>query len=193
MHLGSRFTSIALFALTATLSGCGDDGHGTGFPPGVPSVVFDIDGTLTPTNLDIFDARPDAARAVQTFVDKGYAVIYATARPAFLEDFTRNWLATHGFPNLPLYLSTLEQSGDAAAYKTELLSRLERDEDRVFVYAYGDSSTDFTAYNAVGVPIPETWALLRTNESTCQPGEYAACLAGYTEHLAYIEAQPNVR
>ncbi len=193
MRFQHRLTCLAGCALAATLSACGNEDHGAAFPPGIPSVVFDIDGTLTPTTIDIFDARPDAARAVRAYVDKGYAVVYATARPAFFEDFTRNWLATNGFPDLPLYMATLSQSGDAAGYKTALLGGLERDEDRVFVYGYGDSSTDFTAYDAVGIPIERTWALERTNETSCQPGDYEACIPGYTEHLAYIEAQPDVR
>jgi phosphatidate phosphatase PAH1 len=172
---------------------CGGNDGASKPPPGVPSVVFDIDGTLTPTPINIFGVRPDAARAVQAYVDKGYAVIYATARPVLFEDYTRNWLATNGFPDVPLYMATLEQSADPATYKTALLDGLEQTEDRVFLYGYGDSTTDFTAYGAVGIPIAETWALLRENETECQPGDYEACIPGYTDHLAYIESQPDVR
>ena len=188
-----RFAACGLLASIFSLPACaGDGGSSSSFPPGVPSVVFDIDGTLTPTPVNLFGVRLDAARAVRAYVDKGYAVIYATARPLLFEDYTGNWLATNGFPDLPLHMATLEQSADPAPYKTALLSALEQDEGRVFVYGYGDSTTDFAAYAAVGIPAAETWALLRGGESECQPGDYEACIPGYTEHLAYIEAQPDV-
>ena len=187
-----RWMASGLLACVVAFPACGSDGGSSSVPPGVPSVVFDIDGTLTPTPVNIFGVRPDAARAVQAYVDKGYAVIYATARPLLFEDYTRNWLATNGFPDRPLYMATLEQSADPAPYKTALLSQLEADEDRVFVYGYGDSTTDFTAYANVGIPVDHTWALLRGGETECQPGEYEGCIPGYTDHLAYIEAQPDV-
>lgn len=187
-----RLVASGVLAGLLSLPACGGGDGSPGFPPGVPSVVFDIDGTLTPTPVNIFGVRADAARAVQAYADQGYAVVYVTARPLLFEDYTRNWLATNGFPDVPLYMATLAQSGDPVPYKTALLSQLEEDEDRVFVYGYGDSSSDFTAYGNVGIPVEQTWALLREGESECQPGEYAACIPGYTDHLAYIEAQPDV-
>ena len=43
-------------------------------PSPIESVVFDIDGTLTPDVMNISGVRPDAARAVQAFADKGYKI-----------------------------------------------------------------------------------------------------------------------
>ena len=112
-----RFAACGLLASIFSLPACaGDGGSSSSFPPGVPSVVFDIDGTLTPTPVNLFGVRLDAARAVRAYVDKGYAVIYATARPLLFEDYTGNWLATNGFPDLPLHMATLEQSGDPIPY-----------------------------------------------------------------------------
>lgn len=176
-------------------SGCGDSGGEAPFE-GLASVVFDIDGTLTTGigALDFFLPRPDAAEAVQLYVEKGYGVIYLTARPWFLRDFTQRWLSQNGFPDLPLYLAEeilLDTPDRTVAYKLQVLRDLTVEEDRKFLYGYGDSSTDFDAYNQAGIPVSRTFALLRRGETDCEEGLYEACLPGYTEHLAYIEDQPN--
>nr|SPS05628.1 conserved exported protein of unknown function [Candidatus Nitrotoga fabula] len=44
------------------------------------AIVFDIDGTLTPYPAAISIARQDAARAVHLYADKGYKIIYLSAR-----------------------------------------------------------------------------------------------------------------
>ncbi len=175
--------------------GCGDSGNEESLA-GKASVVFDIDGTLTTGDglLDFFTPRPDAARAVDLYVEKGYLVIYLTARPWIFRDFTEAWLRENRFPELPLYLADeilLDDPDRTTAYKLETLLALMADEDRVFLYAYGDSTTDFEAYNQAGVPVGHTFALLRRGESTCQEGSYESCLPGYTDHLEYIEDQPN--
>ena len=158
------------------------------------SVVFDIDGTLTTGAgaLDLFTPRPDAARAVGLYVNNGYRVVYLTARPWFLADFTEAWLRENGFPELPLYLTEellLGAPDRTVAYKLQTLLTLTVDENRIFLYGYGDSTTDFDAYNQAGIPVQKTFALLRRGESTCRDGSYESCLSGYTDHLEYIGNQ----
>ena len=175
--------------------GCGNSKDDAGAERNA-SVVFDIDGTLTTGEglLDFFTPRPDAARAVALYVDKGYLVIYLTARPWIFRDFTESWLRENGFPELPLYLADeilIDDPDRTVAYKLETLLTLITDENRVFLYAYGDSTTDFDAYNQAGIPVRHTFALLRRGESACQDGSYEACLPGYDDHLEYIEDQPD--
>jgi phosphatidate phosphatase PAH1 len=179
----------AVLASWAGFSGCGSDA------PPAPAVVFDIDGTLTPDAGDFIHARPDAARAVAAYSAKGYLVAYVTARPDALRDATRVWLAANGFPELPLYMphDVLLFDRDVVAYKLNTLEQIMRDQNEVFRYAYGDSSTDFDAYNQAGVPVAMTFAMLRAHDTTCQPGRYQSCLPDYTSHLAYIESQPDAR
>lgn len=184
-----------LFVNLLILSACGDTRHERPLE-GRASAVFDIDGTLTTGTgaVDFFTARPDAARAVSLYVDKGYLVVYLTARPNLFRDFTESWLREKGFPEVPLYLADeilLDAPDRTGAYKLETLRRLETEEDRVFLYGYGDSTTDFAAYNQAGIPVPQTFALLRRGEAACQDGAYGNCLPGYTDHLATIEDQPN--
>jgi phosphatidate phosphatase PAH1 len=160
------------------------------------SVVFDIDGTLTTGDgvLDFFTPRPDAARAVALYVDKGYLVVYLTSRPWVLRDFTEAWLTENSFPELPLYLADeilLDAPDRTVAYKLETLLTLTTDENRTFLYGYGNSTTDFEAYNQAGIPVRQTFALFGRDESTCQDGSYESCLPGYTDHLEYIDDQPD--
>jgi len=174
--------------------GCGNS-QDERFPGKGASVVFDIDGTLTTGEglVDFFTPRPDAARAVALYVDKGYLVVYLTTRPSIFRDFTEAWLRENGFPELPLHLAEqiLLDADRTVAYKLETLLRLMTEENRMFQYGYGDSTTDFEAYNRAGIPVRQTFALLRRGQSTCQDGLYVNCLSGYRDHLEYIEDQPN--
>jgi phosphatidate phosphatase PAH1 len=181
--------------LAWAMGGCG--GSDKAAPARVASVVFDIDGTLTVGTglIDAFIARPDAAAAVQLYVDKGYRVVYVTGRPELIRGGTEDWIRRNHFPQLPLYMSStlLLDDDQTLNYKITTLHRLIEEEQRVFLYGYGDSTTDFEAYEAAGVPSNHTFALLRRGESTCQEGRYEACLNGYSDHLPYIEEQPDIR
>jgi phosphatidate phosphatase PAH1 len=189
-------TRKVAFLFTSLLIGWGCGNPQDERPPGrLASVVFDIDGTLTTGAglVDFFTPRPDAARAVALYVDKGYFVVYLSARPWIFRDFTEVWLRENGFPELPLYVADqiLLDEDRTVAYKLETLLGLMSDENRMFQYGYGDSTTDFEAYNRAGIPVWQTFALLCRGESSCQDGFYESCLSGYTDHLEYIEDQPN--
>ena len=161
-----------------------------GIPDALPqhaqAVVFDIDGTLTPKPLDVFEARTDAAKAVRIFADKGYKIFYLSARIGFLSAGIPGWLKEHGFPDGGVHIAqTDEDRSHPAAFKTRMLK------DFIghgwhFKFAYGDSSTDFEAYAAAGIPKERVFALLRDEETWCQPGDWKACLNGWTEHLDFV-------
>jgi len=184
-----------LCCITFMICGCGGSEGGT--PEYVPSVVFDIDGTLTVGTgfIDFFIARPDAARALQIYVDKGYGVITLTARPELVRRVTEDWLRMNGFPEVPLYMSEpfLTDDDKTEEYKLTTLRQLMEQEQRAFLYGYGDSTTDFNAYHRASIPVDHTFALLRRGDPTCQEGQYENCLSDYTEHLTYIEEQPDVK
>lgn len=155
-------------------------------------VVFDIDGTLTSDTLSP-TPHPGAVDAVKAYKAKGYAVVYVTARWAPVQGLaTRAWLAFYGFPDLPLYMSSSLLLTDSATvkYKTDTLKKLELGAPEV-AYAYGDSSTDFTAYANVAVPQSHVYALKRASSSSCETGAWNACLPNYTGHIAFINALPN--
>lgn len=155
-------------------------------PRQAQAVVFDIDGTLTPSVTTIFEAREDAARAVRLFADKGYQIIYLSTRASWFSARIPGWLQDNGFPAGSLHVAqTDEDRSRPEVYKTRMLKTFLAHGWRVS-FAYGDSSTDFSAYAAVGIPKESVFALLRRYEANCQPGEWKACLKGWTEHLDFV-------
>ena len=158
-------------------------------------VVFDIDGTLT-TDEGSNSVQPSAAAAVNTYVQKGYNVVYVTARWRWLQEAsTRSWLASNGFPARTLVMSPnlLFSDSSKVRFKTSAMTQIEQGTPEI-VGAYGDSSSDFTAYANVAVPRDRVFALKRRSALTCQSGTYAACLtSGYTTHLSFINALPPGR
>ena len=155
-------------------------------PRQAQAVVFDIDGTLTPAVSTIFEAREDAARGVRMFADKGYTIIYLSTRVSWFSANIPGWLKDNGFPAGSLHVAqTDEDRNRPDAYKTRMLKDFMAHGWRVR-FAYGDSSTDFSAYAATGIPKESVFALRRRYEADCQPGEWKACLKGWTEHLDFV-------
>jgi len=147
------------------------------------AVVFDIDGTLTPSPLKFWQPRDDAAKVVQNFADKGVKIFYLTARVTLLQSNIPDWLQEHGFPSGGIYVTQNAQDrNDHAQFKARILRELLAHGWKI-EYAYGDSSTDFEAYAAVGIPKPHVFALLRAGDKDCQPGVWQACLNGWSSYL----------
>jgi phosphoglycolate phosphatase-like HAD superfamily hydrolase len=144
------------------------------------AVVFDIDGTLTPSPFAIFTAREDAAKAVNLFANKGYKIIYLSARVTFFQAGIPNWLKENSFPEGSIHVpQTAEDSSDPAVFKKRILSSYKA-KGWKFVAAFGDSSTDFKAYADAG--ITHVFALQRVGESECQPGKYEKCWSSWSGH-----------
>ncbi len=153
------------------------------------AVVLDIDGTLTPRNIDVFEPRPGAAQAVQALAQKGYQVVYLSTRTPLFQSTLPQWLAQHGFPAGPLHVAqTSAERADPAAFKAQLLLQY-RQAGWQWAYAYGDSSTDFVAYVKAGIAPERIFALKRRGETSCQTGVYRLCLEGWLEHLPTIEKE----
>jgi phosphatidate phosphatase PAH1 len=148
--------------------------------------VLDIDGTLTPKVLDVHSVRPDAAKAMSAISEKGYTVVYVTTRIPLFQSMLPKWLRDNGFPEGILHVAQTDEERDhPEEYKARVLNDYVRKGWRL-EYAYGDSSTDFAAYAAAGIPKERVFALKRTGSNNCEQGIYEACLDGWTEHLPYI-------
>jgi len=166
-------------------------------PPATPkqaqAVVFDIDGTLTPHLLSIFEARIDAADAVRIFAEKGYKIIYLSTRSRWLQARIPGWLDKNGFPRGSLYLAqTDEDHRYPDVFKRQILQEF-IDKGWNVEFAYGDSHTDFVAYALVRIPKERVFALLPKGETSCQPGDWKACLTGWAEHLDFVrKSVPSV-
>lgn len=180
-----------LFILSAVLScGCTEQpppAEATEIrSPQEMAVVFDIDGTLTPKVVAVGKVRPDAAEVASTLAGKGYLIIYLSARVKALSSGIPAWLSENGFPDGIIRIAeTAQERRHPATFKEGVLTELIEQGWNVR-YAYGDSSTDFEAYAAVGIPRERVFALLREGKKACQPGEWNTCLVGWTEHLDFI-------
>lgn len=147
------------------------------------AVVFDIDGTLTPTPLKYRSVRRDAAGTVRHFADRGWEIVYLTARVGPLQSGIPDWLREHGFPEGGVYVTeTAEDRADHARFKTRILRDFLAHGWKI-EFAYGDSSSDFDAYAAAGIPKQRVFALRREGKEHCQPGVWNACLTGWTDYL----------
>lgn len=158
------------------------------------AVVLDIDGTLTPKDLDVSEARPRAADALGALSKKGYKIVYVTTRIPLFQSTLPTWLQQNGFPAGSLHVAqTSEERANPSDFKARILA-LYRQAGWSLDYAYGDSSTDFTAYAKAGVPREHVFALKRRGAKDCQEGVYQKCLDSWTEHLPYIESEiPTAR
>lgn len=153
------------------------------------AVVLDIDGTLTPKDVDVFEPRLGAADALNALSRKGYKIVYLTTRIPLFQSGLQDWLRENGFPSGGLHVAqTAEERDNAARFKAQILAAYAKAGWRL-AYAYGDSSTDFTAYAEAKIPKERVFALKRRGSKTCQDGIYQACLEGWAEHLAYIERE----
>ncbi|MDP1864348.1 MAG: HAD family acid phosphatase [Thiobacillus sp.] len=158
-------------------------------PPVGQVVVLDIDGTLTPHNLSVFEARPDADKVVAAYVRKGYKIVYVTTRVPAFQSGLEKWLKKYNFPSGPVHIAQNDQERKMpATFKAEIL-RTYTKANWHLSYAYGDSSTDFLAYMSAGIPQGRIFALKRQGSEDCEGGGFALCLDEWTAHIGYVEKE----
>lgn len=138
---------------------------------GRETVLFDIDGTLT---LNDFEAVGEylgvdtasnyayAKEVVQAYVERGYQVVFLSARPYWVGKSTRKWFDNYGIvpwhtrlnPNSDNLLNLQTEQ-----YKTNYIRYLKDTLGLNIVRAYGNATTDISAYNAAGLPKQETYII----------------------------------
>lgn len=192
-------TSPGIYALRMVVRG--DATQATGFlfvpPAGAQLTVFDIDGTLTTSDMelvkdvitDLFEPilrgtytpvpHPFARELVEERVRLGSLPVFLTGRPYWLSKISREWLAGQRMPLGPLH--TTDRNSDAlpmgvAAYKAAFLGSL-RAQGFVVRGAYGNASTDITAYEAAGLPKSETYII---GHNGGKSGTHGACASDPT-------------
>lgn len=147
-------------------------------PPHASATVFDIDGTLTPSDREVLKdyarrlvrgAKPEGPKlrkgAVETAqrAAKQGVVVYLSGRSPWLARPTREWLKGHGFPDgivllMPATRDILPTEDHVGRRKTEHLRALLR-LGVTFASGYGNAPTDITAYEAAGLPKARTFIL----------------------------------
>ncbi|WP_170113104.1 LNS2 domain-containing protein [Ahniella affigens] len=144
-------------------------------------IVTDIDGTLTPRNTKIHTARPGAAAVLSKYHEKGFSIIYVTARHPLFQWGLQEWLDKSGFPPGALHIApNAKDRKHVAQYKSSVLKEYSLSGWKLS-YAFGDSDTDFLAYQLAGIPKDQVIALQREGASSCQAGCYAVCVKSWIE------------
>lgn len=125
--------------------------------------VTDVDGTLTENEFAEFpamltgtlatthDGAPEMFRAL---AQRGYDVMYLTARPEWLLPRTKEWLDSRGFPRGIVHttLGSTGYIGDAAeAFKSQELSALTSRIGQGPWLGFGNMPSDIRAYRAARI------------------------------------------
>lgn len=142
-------------------------------PAGTHIAVTDIDATLTRSDLELAkslldssnipEAYPDAARLIQAHADRGHIVMYLTGRPYWQSAPTRAWLALKGFPTGLVRLADSNTTifpteGSVGDFKRAKLREL-LDLGYVLDVAYGNATTDISAYLDSGIAPSNVWII----------------------------------
>jgi phosphatidate phosphatase PAH1 len=197
-------------------SGCGSEDSASADGNSLPScagsklaIVSDIDETLTTADEEFFPMqtsdgnydpreREGASELMQGYADRGYFIVYLTARPENLtlavtnetaRQATDRWLREHEFPmeRSDLVLADTFVIGDTArAYKAAALQTREGEGFR-FDYAYGNADSDVRAYADAAIPKDVTFII---GELAGFEGTVAVAGEGWTAHAA--EQLPKV-
>jgi phosphatidate phosphatase PAH1 len=141
-------------------------------PKGVQLVVADIDGTLTTSDRELWEqillgrvpeSYPGAMDLTQAHSDLGWPVLYLTGRPYWLAERTRSWLAQHGYAFGPLVVTRKITEGlpleiSVGEFKDKVLANL-KGKGFGLDYAYGNATTDITAYIDASIPLSDIWTI----------------------------------
>ena len=131
-------------------------------PKGSEFVVTDIDGTLTIDDSQVIrqmsdpsyvpKSWPGAVDVMTEYANKGYYLIYLTARPNGFRAITREWLVNQGYPSGAMITASTFVHGDSAAkYKADFIQSIV-DMGWKVVVAHGNAESDIQAYQKAGIP-----------------------------------------
>jgi phosphatidate phosphatase PAH1 len=185
------------FALVVAADGSRADGELWLFAPGTKVVVFDIDGTLTGGDEELFAQllsgtdpvpRRGAVEVARAHRDHAIQPLYLSGRPYQIAGLTRRWLSSHGFPPGPLLTparTVQARPGEAVErYKREVLNSLTTGAKVVIVRAYGNAESDLCAYAEAGVAPARTFMVGALGGHACAGHDPSQPLESYVEHLA---------
>jgi hypothetical protein len=163
-------------------------------------VITDIDGTLTLSDEELFKEIDDgsydplenqsASILMNKWHDKGYEIVYLTARPHNFRAETRAWMERHGFPTgAVVTANSLVFDDSAREYKRSWANRIKVDFKWEIVAAYGNATSDIDAYEDAGIPKDITFIV---GEFAGASGTQAIQNNDYTAHIAdFVDPYPK--
>eukprot|EP00210_Caulerpa_lentillifera_P003087 g2949.t1 len=205
-----------LYHVMALLPDDNTFGHGTLYllEKGTKCVVFDLDGTITTSDVHVvaqtlldsvsastvigsslaknYDlrARANALTCVRAWAAKGYQVVYLSGRQGSAYNMTLEWLIKHGYPPGPIHLTrthlpTLPVYVSVGHFKIQYMKEL-MDKGFEIYAAYGNTGTDIKAYDAVGIPKQRTFIV---GSNGGKKGTVA--VKDFTSHLLDVLKHPD--
>lgn len=158
-------------------------------------VIFDIDGTLTTDDGEVFEQtllgatammHPGAAEVVQHYAARGIQPLFVTGRPYPLQGPTLRWLESQQVPPGALrttdsFVSTIPGQ-PVQDFKEAYLRELQTAGYRI-VAAYGNATSDICAYARAGVASESLYIIGPHAGAACEDHEPSQAIPGYPEHL----------
>lgn len=191
------------YLIRAVVRGDGSAATATLFvvPAGASVVVFDIDGTLTVGDAELFRQisdrlagddyhpriRPGAAAVVQARAAAGALPVYLTARADSLTDSTRSWLDAEALPPGPiLFQASVKDSLShrrTRRFKARVLADLTARGLEIRA-AYGNARTDIDAFADAEVPADRVFIVgpLAGEDGTVPIKDYREHLRTLSDH-----------
>ena len=170
--------------------------------PGTPTVLFDIDGTLTEDDAELLEELlggeaemlPGADAVARRWADLGYLPVYITGRPYLMRASTFAWLGEHRFPLGPVFTvdvlhEVLPNEDAVGVFKLRTLLALIGSGLR-FHRAYGNASTDVCAYARAGIATERTFIV--GSRPGCEPYAAPNPLRSYVDHLPTITEEQRL-
>jgi len=163
-------------------------------------VLTDIDGTMTLSDEELFKQIDDgsyvplqnqsAALLMTTWADKGYPIVYLTARPHEFRSETREWLQKEGFPvGAVITANSLVFDDSAREYKRAWTNRMLTDFGWDVVAAYGNAESDIDAYEDASIPKGITFIV---GEFAGASDTVAIDNNDFSDHIGdFVEQQPD--
>lgn len=168
-------------------------------PAGTKIILTDIDGTLTLSDEELFSEINDGAYVpkengsasvlMNTWAEKGYQIVYLSARPHAFRAETRSWLGGKDYPVGPVITAnTLVFDESARDYKSAWVTRLTEEFGWEIVAAYGNAESDIQAYEDAGVPKDITFIVGpfagSSGTQSIEDNDYTSHIADFVEPYA---------
>lgn len=162
--------------------------------PESPVAIFDLDGTLTVDDGELFEqvlgtgdaeAYEGASDVVRYWAENDTAIIYVTGRPDDYAELSRRWLDRHGFPRAPIMTTTsvLDASGSGVeAHKLRFLDWVVKTAHFRVRAAYGNATTDVCAYSRAGLDLARTFIVGPHAGTACDGFGPTRALGHYRRH-----------
>ncbi|ESN96762.1 hypothetical protein HELRODRAFT_67527 [Helobdella robusta] len=145
-------------------------------------VVFSIDGSFT-ASVSIMGrdpkVKPGAVDVVRCYHERGYLIIYITARPDMQHRRVTKWLARHNFPHGLVWFAD-GLSAEPLKQKASNLRQLVREAELVISAAYG-SNKDVPVYQSIGLQPNQIFVVGKVSKKNKK--EATVISNGYASHL----------